>query len=125
MTSSVEKKYNTVMKKKRTRQTYLQVTCTMASAEEAERIARAIVERRLAACAQIIAPVTSVYWWRGAIERSTEWLCVMKTTAETFEALRTAIRELHSYETPEIIATTISAGDAKYLTWLDEEVGGA
>lgn len=103
---------------------YVQVTCTMGTAEEAERIARAVVEARLAACVQIIAPVTSVYWWRGAVERSTEWLCVMKTTGAKFEALRAAIRERHSYETPEIIATPIVAGDAGYLAWIGEEVGG-
>lgn len=102
---------------------YVQVTCTMGTAEEAERIAHAVVEARLAACVQIIAPVASIYWWRGAIERSTEWLCVMKTTAAKFETLREAIRARHSYETPEIVATPIVAGDGAYLAWIDEEVG--
>lgn len=108
---------------KRSDNVYVQVTCTMASAAEAERIARAVVEQRLAACAQIIAPVESIYWWRGALERSTEWMCVMKTRLEKFEELRRVVRALHSYETPEIIGTPVVAGDAEYLAWIDEEVG--
>ena len=103
---------------------YVQVVCTVGTELEAERIARAVVEQRLAACVQIIAPVQSIYWWRGAIERSTEWMCVMKTKWEKFEGLRRAIREQHTYETPEIIATPIVGGDEAYLAWIEEEVGG-
>jgi len=103
---------------------YVQVVCTAGTAEEAERIARAVVEQRLAACAQIIAPVQSIYWWRGAVEQSTEWMCVMKTKGEKFEEVRRVIRALHTYETPEIIATPIIRGDEAYLGWIEEEAGG-
>ncbi len=103
---------------------YVQVTCTMASAAEAQRIAKAVLEQRLAACVQIIEPVTSLYWWRGAIEHSTEWMCLMKTRRALFNALCAAIRALHSYETPEIVATPIVMGDGAYLAWLREETGG-
>lgn len=98
--------------------TVLQITTTTASREEAERIAAALVERRLAACAQILGPVMSVYRWQGQFERAEEWLCVAKTIAANYEEVEAAVRELHSYECPEIIATPIAAGSEGYLAWV-------
>jgi periplasmic divalent cation tolerance protein len=97
---------------------HLQVTTTAGSREEANAIATALVERRLAACVQIVGPVQSVYRWQGRIDRSEEWLCQIKTTGTHYSAVEAAIRELHSYDCPEIIATPIVAGSAAYLQWL-------
>lgn len=102
---------------------YLQVTTTAGSEEEAERISAALVERRLAACAQVIGPIASHYRWQGSVERSTEWMCVAKTSSARYAELEAAIHELHSYDEPEIVATPIVAGSAGYLEWLGRSVG--
>jgi periplasmic divalent cation tolerance protein len=98
---------------------HLQVLTAAGSEEEAERIAAALVERRLAACVQIVGPVASRYRWQGGVETAQEWLCLAKTAASRYPELEAAIRELHSYEEPEIVATPIVAGSAGYLAWLD------
>lgn len=97
---------------------YVQVSTATPSRELATKIADALIERQLASCVQIAGPIASTYWWRGAVERSEEWLCLIKTSGDRFEAVASAIRELHPYETPEIIATAIVAGDATYLRWI-------
>jgi len=88
------------------------------SAEEANRIARELVERRLAACVNIVPGVESVYRWKGEIESAAEWLLIVKTTAAAFEKLREAISELHSYDVPECVALTVEDGGADYLEWI-------
>lgn len=103
---------------------YIQVQTTAARRDEADKIARGLVERRLAACAQVIGPIKSLYHWKGAIEADEEWLCLVKSRAELFGQIEQAIRELHAYETPEIIAVPIIAGSARYLSWLRTETGG-
>jgi len=95
------------------------VLCTVSGAQDAERIATALVERSLAACVNVLPGVTSIYRWRGKVERDEELLMVIKTTAERFEALRAAVVELHPYEVPEVIALPIEAGHAPYLDWID------
>jgi periplasmic divalent cation tolerance protein len=102
---------------------FLQVTTTAGSREEADRIATTLVDRRLAACVQIVGPIRSVYRWEGQIEHSEEWLCQIKTTREQYAAVEAAIREVHSYDCPEIIATPIVAGSEAYLQWLTDNVG--
>jgi periplasmic divalent cation tolerance protein len=99
----------------------LQVVTTTDSREEADRLARSAVERRLAACAQVVGPVTSTYWWEGALETASEWQCVLKTTAARFDELRAHLEHEHTYETPEIVATPIVAGGAAYLEWIERE----
>ncbi|HEU5142091.1 MAG TPA: divalent-cation tolerance protein CutA [Solirubrobacterales bacterium] len=101
---------------------YLQVLTTVGSREEAGRIAAALVERRLAACVQMFGPIVSRYRWEGAIEEAEEWQCLAKTEAGLFEEVEAAIRELHSYEEPEIVAMPIVAGSAGYLGWVSAEV---
>ncbi len=97
------------------------VTCR--SAREARRIARTIVARKLAACANLIStPVESIYRWKGNVESAKEFLLVIKTTRKRFAALRNAVQGLHSYDLPEIIALPISDGSRKYLAWIDESV---
>jgi periplasmic divalent cation tolerance protein len=101
---------------------YLQVQTTAGSEEEAERIAAALVERRLAACVQTIGPIASRYRWQGEVERAREWLCLAKTEAGRYPEVEAAIGELHSYEEPEVIATPIVAGSSGYLEWLSQNV---
>lgn len=100
---------------------YLQVVTTLANEEEALRVAQAVVERRLAACVQVVGPVTSVYQWQGVVETSREWQCVMKTSGARYNELAQAVAELHPYEVPELIATEIIAGSPAYLAWITQE----
>jgi periplasmic divalent cation tolerance protein len=99
-----------------------QVTTTLPDRDAANRMGRRLVEERLAACAQVVGPVSSVYWWQGEVETAGEWYCHLKTTAARVEALVARIRELHPYETPEIIALPVTEGDAAYLQWIKESV---
>lgn len=99
-------------------ETYIQVTTATEKREDAERIARALVEARLAGCVQILGPMTSVYRWKGKIETAGEWLCLVKSREDLYGAVEGAIRSLHPYETPEIIALPITAGSRDYLDWL-------
>jgi periplasmic divalent cation tolerance protein len=95
---------------------------TVGTAEDAERIARALVERRLAACVNVVPGVVSVYRWKGAVCRDEERLLVIKTRTGRLEALRRALVEIHPYEVPELVALPVEAGHAPYLDWLDESV---
>ncbi len=99
-----------------------QITTTLPDRSAAERVAAALVEERWAACAQIVGPVDSTYRWRGKVERATEWHCLLKTTFARAPALRARLRELHPYETPEIIALPIVDGDPDYLRWIEASV---
>ena len=101
---------------------FIQVFTTTSRKEEADTIAAALVDRRLAACVQVVGPMTSVYRWQGKVETSQEWLCVIKSRESLYPALEEAIEELHSYEVPEIVALPIVAGSAAYLSWLEREV---
>jgi periplasmic divalent cation tolerance protein len=96
----------------------IQVVTTTDSKDEAKRIAQALVERRLAACVQVIGPISCTYRWEGQIETAEEWLCLIKTRQDRYEELETAITELHSYDVPEILATPVVAGNEGYLEWL-------
>jgi periplasmic divalent cation tolerance protein len=98
------------------------VVTTCGSLEEARHIARAVIERRLAACVNIIPQVESIYRWKGEIETSNESLLMIKTTAGVFEKLRAALKELHSYEVPECIELTVTDGSEAYLDWIGESV---
>ncbi|MFB9469197.1 divalent-cation tolerance protein CutA [Nonomuraea salmonea] len=100
---------------------FLEVHVTVPDRDVADRIAAAVVGERLAAGAQLVAPITSVYWWRGEMRRADEWLLFMKTTGERFEELAATIRRLHSYEVPQIIAVPLVAGTADYLEWIRRE----
>jgi periplasmic divalent cation tolerance protein len=100
----------------------VQVLTTAGSEEEAGRIASLLVERRLAACVQLVGPIASRYRWQGAVEEEREWQCLAKTTRAAYGAVEAAIREAHSYEEPEIVATPIVAGSAGYLAWIADNV---
>jgi len=98
------------------------VLTTAGSAEEAQRLAHALVEQRLAGCVNIVSPMESVYRWEGKIETGQEWLLLIKTTATAFPRLRDAIQQLHSYDVPECISLSIEDGSEPYLKWLDQSV---
>jgi periplasmic divalent cation tolerance protein len=100
----------------------LQVETAVGSREAAARMARVLVDEERAACVQVVGPVHSTYRWQGAVEQAEEWLCRCKTTAAQFEPLSARIRELHSYDTPEIIAFPIVAGDPAFLAWIRDTV---
>ena len=100
------------------------VLSTCGSAEEAERIARQLLEARLAACVNVIMQVRSFYWWQGKVENSGEYLLVIKTSRELFEKLRTVLEAAHSYELPEVLALPILDGSPNYLLWLEGELEG-
>ncbi len=100
------------------------VLTTSGSREEAEKIAQALLERRLAACINILGPIHSVYRWQGRVETAAEYLLLIKTTAAMFDSVARAIRELHSYELPECIQVGIEAGSEAYLKWIEESVAG-
>jgi periplasmic divalent cation tolerance protein len=102
-------------------ESYVQVSTTTDQREEADNLADLVVERRLAACAQVVGPITSTYWWKGDRESAEEWLILMKTTGARQEELIATIKTEHSYETPDITAVPIVAGDAAYLDWIASE----
>jgi periplasmic divalent cation tolerance protein len=100
------------------------VFMTSANADEARRIANELVERQLAACVQILPEIESVYRWHGEVQRDKEILLLAKTTAARFDDLERAVREIHSYDTPEIVAVPIAHVSEPYRAWLVDNVGG-
>jgi periplasmic divalent cation tolerance protein len=97
---------------------YLMAITTTDAREDAERLARELVERRLAACVQVLGPISSTYRWQGAVENAEEWLCLIKTTGARFDALAAWIETNHGYETPELTAVPIGNGSPGYLAWV-------
>ena len=101
---------------------HIVVLTTFDKREDAERVARILVERRLAACVQMIAPMTSVYRWKGTVETATETLCLIKTRRDLFPQIERAMAELHPYEVPEVVALPIVGGAEPYLEWVAQSV---
>ncbi|MFC1974048.1 divalent-cation tolerance protein CutA [Chloroflexota bacterium] len=101
---------------------YLQVMTTIDDREVAIKIVQTLVEARLAGCAQVVGPIQSTYWWKGDIESAEEWLCILKTSKSLYPELEAAIRQMHSYEVAEILASPVVAGNVDYLTWLSGEL---
>ena len=100
----------------------LLVLCTVKDWEEARTLADALVDQRVAACVNLLGGVESIYRWKDQVERSTEVILLIKTIRSRLPDLEAAIRSLHSYEVPEIIAFEVSDGDRKYLDWIREAV---
>lgn len=101
----------------------LVVLVTCRSAKEAQRIGRALVESRHAACVNILqAPVRSIYRWKGIVESAKEFVLILKSSRRKFPELERRVRRLHSYDVPEIIALPIERGSRPYLKWLSESV---
>lgn len=92
------------------------------SAEQASRVARHLVEQRLAACVSIVPGACSVYHWKGKIEEAAEFVLIVKSRRDLFAALRAELQKVHSYEVPEVIALAVVDGAERYLRWLDREL---
>ena len=101
---------------------YVIAFVTTPSVEEAKRIAESLVERKLAACVNVIPQVVSYYWWNGKIESDQEAKLVIKTKSDLMEELIESVRKLHSYEICEVTSVPIVGGNADYLKWIDENV---
>lgn len=101
---------------------YIVVFITTRDAEEAEKISKALVKRRLAACVNIVPEVSSRFWWKDKLEESKESLLIVKTKGSILPEIAKAVKKLHSYSVPEIIALPIVGGNQDYLDWIDSEV---
>ena len=101
---------------------YIQVTTTVNKISDAKKIAKVLSDKKLSACTQIIGPITSVYRWKGKVEKSKEWLCVAKTNRKHYLKLEETIKKVHPYKLPEIIATPIIKGSREYLGWMRKQV---
>ena len=97
---------------------YIQVITTISSKAGAEKIAKSLIDKRLAACVQIAGPIKSIYRWKGRIETAKEWVCVIKTRKDLYKKVEKAIKKIHPYEIPEIIAVPIAAANKDYLKWI-------
>ncbi|MEW6381082.1 MAG: divalent-cation tolerance protein CutA [bacterium] len=101
---------------------FIQVFITASSREEGQRIVDALVKSRLIACGQVAGPIQSTYWWQGSIESSTEWLCLAKSREDKFAGIVSLVKELHSYQVPEIIAMPLAGVSDDYAQWMREEL---
>ena len=101
---------------------YIQAITTTETKTDAQAIASAVIEKRLAACVQIVGPITSTYWWQGEIETAEEWLCIIKSRQDLYPALEETILKVHPYDVPEILAVPVVTGHKDYLKWLDGEL---
>ncbi len=100
---------------------FIQISTTTETKKQAQKIAKYLVEQKLAACVQITGPIESTYRWKGKVETAGEYLCLIKTRTTLFKKVEAAIKKMHPYETPEIIAVPIVKGSREYLNWLNDE----
>ena len=100
------------------------ITTTTDSREALERIGRHLLTERLIACIQVVGPIKSLYWWKGTIEETDEWLGIMKSRKSLYTQVEAELRSLHSYEVPEIVAVELSGVLPAYDTWVRTETGG-
>ena len=98
------------------------ILSTTSTKDEAQNIAKVLVERKLVACVNIVGPIESIYRWKGEVENAQEFLMVIKTEAGRFAEVRDAIKGMHSYEVPELIEVSIENGSADYLKWISESI---
>src|SRR5215831_18458850 len=100
---------------------FVQVSTTTSSRASADEIANTVLRRRLAACVQILGPVRSSYWWNGKIELTREWLCLIKGRSSDYRRIELAIKKIHPYKVPEILAFPVLSGNKDYLGWIRRE----
>jgi len=101
---------------------YIQIYTTTDTIDIAQAISNRLVEERLAACVQVLGPITSTYWWQGKIETSQEWLCIIKSKKSLYKQIEDTIKSIHHYDVPEIIAVPITMGSKDYFNWLKKEI---
>lgn len=101
---------------------FLQVSTTTSTRDDAQALAALLLESRMVACAQILGPITSRYWWKGMLEMETEWQCLLKTSRSLYPLVETQILSHHPYQTPEIIAVPIVDGSREYLSWIHQQL---
>lgn len=101
---------------------FIQILTTVEKKEDAENIARSLVERRLAACVQILGPISSTYLWEGKIEKTEEWLCLIKSKKNLYSKVESTLMKMHPYKIPEIMAIPIMIASRSYLEWIDSAV---
>jgi periplasmic divalent cation tolerance protein len=99
------------------------ILVTAGSAKEAQRIAANLIKNKLAACVNIISGIQSVFWWKGKVDKASEALLMIKSKRSLLPKIIKAVRAVHSYEVPEIIALPIVGGERKYLRWIDDSIG--
>jgi periplasmic divalent cation tolerance protein len=97
---------------------FIQVVTTAPTREQAAEIGQHLLDRRLAGCVQVSGPISSSYWWEGKVETAEEWYCIIKTTAARYPEVEAAIRAVHQYDVPEILAFPVAFGSRSYLDWL-------
>jgi periplasmic divalent cation tolerance protein len=102
---------------------FIQITTTTGKRKDADQLAAELVSRRLAGCVQVSGPIVSTFRWQGKVETAEEWTCTIKTSRDQFAAIQEALRQLHPYEVPELIATPIVEGNPPYLQWLSKQLG--
>lgn len=101
---------------------YIQISTTFTKKTDADKIAKILSKAHLSACTQIIGPITSVYKWKGKMEKSKEWLCNIKTKKVLYKSIEKMIKDNHPYELPEIIAMPIIEGSREYFLWMQKEI---
>ena len=101
---------------------YIQVLTTVEHKADAENIAKSLVEKRLAACVQILGPLTSYFHWQGKLDSTAEYLCLIKSRDDLFAKLESEIISMHPYDVPEIIVTQVTKGSKDYLNWMASEL---
>ncbi|MDP8233239.1 MAG: divalent-cation tolerance protein CutA [Candidatus Saelkia tenebricola] len=101
---------------------YIQIITSTDSKENAEKIAEDLIQEKLAACTQVLGPVKSSYWWEGNVENANEWICIIKSKKALYNKIEKAIKKIHPYQMPEIMALPVVEGNSDYLKWLDSEV---
>ena len=101
---------------------YIQVFTTTETKGDCERIANTLLKKRVAGCVQILGPILSTYWWKGNVETTEEWLCIIKSKRDLYSEIEKAIKHAHPYETPEIISMPIIDGSKEYLNWLSNKL---
>jgi periplasmic divalent cation tolerance protein len=99
-------------------ESYIQVITTVEKRADAEKVAGVLVEKMLAGCVQITGPIMSIYRWKGRVESSEEWQCIIKSRMDLYADIEEAIKSIHPYEVPEIIAWPLQEGSGDYLEWL-------
>jgi periplasmic divalent cation tolerance protein len=100
---------------------FIVVLVACSSMEEAEKIGNSLVEKKMAACVNVVPEIKSIFHWKGKVSREKEILLIAKSRTELFDSIKNEVKKLHSYEVPEIIALPIEAGSGKYLGWIREE----